>query len=189
MTEPAGFEDLIQYMRRIGAAEVEHSDGSYLAHAAGVYRDLKAWGCSDEICDAGLFHSIYGTELFQRFTLPLEKREGVRALIGERAERLVYLNCAIVYASFDATVARDERPYTMIDRFTGDQVEITSDDFEDLCTIHLCDRLEQFPRSRDVGFRTEVFRHLAKRLGGVALEAYERVMGPLAEIPAAVRVD
>ena len=58
----------------------------------------------------------------------------------------------------------------------GEQVEIAADDFEDLCTIHLCERLEQFPRSRD-HFRPEVFRRLAKRLGGVALEAYDRVIG------------
>ena len=176
MTGPASFENLIEYIRQIGAANVEHSDGSYLGHAAGVHRDLKSWGCSDEICHAGLFHSIYGTEIFRDFTLPLEKRSEVRALIGARAERLVYLNCAIAYASFDALVARGDPPYTMADRFTGEQVEIAPDDFEDLCTTHLCDRLEQFPRSRD-HFRPEVFRRLAKRLGGVALEAYDRVIG------------
>ena len=41
-----------------------------------------------------MFHSIYGTEKFQGFTLPLERRAEVRALIGDRAERLAYLNCA-----------------------------------------------------------------------------------------------
>ena len=177
MTGPASFDDLIQYIRRIGAADVDHSDGSYLGHAAGVYRDLKAWSCSEEVCNAGLFHSIYGTEIFQSFVLPLEKRGEVRDLIGERAERLAYLNCAIVYVSFDATVARDERPYTMIDRFTESEVEVEPGDFEDLCTIHLCDRLEQYPRSRDMDFRPDVFEYLARRLGGVAAEAYRRVMG------------
>ena len=38
MTKPTGFEDLIQYIRRIGGGDVEHSDRSYLAHAASVYR-------------------------------------------------------------------------------------------------------------------------------------------------------
>ncbi len=185
MTGPASFDDLIQYIRRIGAADVDHSDGSYLGHAAGVCRDLKAWNCSEEVCNAGLFHSIYGTEIFQSFVLPLEKRGEVRDLIGERAERLAYFNCAIVYASFDATVAGSERPHTMIDRFTGCEVEVEPGDFEDLCAIHLCDRLEQFPRSQDVDFRPEVFRHLAKRLGGVALEAYRRVIGHREDVPAA----
>ena len=73
-------------------------NNTYLAHGAGVYRDLKSWGCSQELCDAGMFHSIYGTELFQDFTLPLERRGEVRNLIGERAERLVYLNCCLLRA-------------------------------------------------------------------------------------------
>ena len=52
-----------------------------------------------------MFHSIYGTEQFQRFALPLERRGEVRAQIGERAERLAYLNCAMDRASFDAAAA------------------------------------------------------------------------------------
>ena len=181
----ASFEDLVRYLRLVGAADVEHSEGSYLGHTAGVYRDLKAWGCSEEIRLAGLFHSIYGTELFQRFALPLDRREEVRDLIGGRAEKLAYLNCAIVYVSFDAAVARGTPPYRMIDRFTKSSIEMAPDDFEDLCVIHLCDRLEQFPRSRDAHFRPEVFRRLAKRLGGAALEAYHRVIGSHEEVPAA----
>ena len=176
MSGPVTFKNLIQYMRHVGAEEIEHSDGSYLGHAAGVYRDLKAWGCSEEICNAGLFHSVYGTELFQGFTLSLDKRGEVRSLIGKRAEWLAYLHCAIVYASFDAAVVRGKRPYVMTDRFTGMLETILPDDFEDLCTIHLCDRLEQFPRSRNVDFRPEVFRNLAKRLGGVAHVKYIQVI-------------
>lgn len=64
----------------------------------------------------------------------------------------------------------------MMDRFAGKLITVFPDDFEDLCTIHLCDRLEQFPRSRDMGFRPEVFRHLAKRLGGVAYRKYIQVI-------------
>ena len=45
------------------------------------------------MCDAGLFHSIYGTEGFQGFTLPFDRRDDIRALIGDRAERLVWVFC------------------------------------------------------------------------------------------------
>ena len=33
-----------------------------------------------------MFHSIYGTEKFQGFTFPLERRDEVRTLIGDRAD-------------------------------------------------------------------------------------------------------
>jgi len=176
MAKPLVFEELVRYMRQIGAADIEHSEGGYLGHAVGVYRDLTAWDCPEDVCRAGLFHSIYGTELFQSFKLPLAKREEVKSLIGQRAEWLAYLNCAIVYASFDSIVENGNPPYVMENRFTGELARVSPNDFNDLCTIHLCDRLEQFPRSRDFDFRPGVFCHLAKRLGGVAHREYTRVI-------------
>ena len=89
------FRELTDYFQQVGATDVAHSTKSYLAHAIGVYNDLKEWGCSEEIARVGLFHSIYGTELFQGFTLPLDKRDEIRELIGERAERIAWLNCAM----------------------------------------------------------------------------------------------
>ena len=66
-----------------------------------------------------MFHSIYGTEKFQGFTLPLERRQEVRDLIGDRAEYLAYLNCAMDRASFDRAVEQRDAPYQIIDRITG----------------------------------------------------------------------
>lgn len=43
-----------------------------------------------ELILAGLFHSIYGTEGFQAFTVPLQQRPKIRSLIGERAEAICY---------------------------------------------------------------------------------------------------
>ena len=87
------FKQLTNYIIEIGAAQVEHTEKTYLAHAIGVYRDMQSWGSDEDLCMAALFHSIYGTELFQDFTLPLERRGEVRELIGERAEYLAFLNC------------------------------------------------------------------------------------------------
>ena len=91
----ATFKQLTDFFITLGADRIPHTETIYLAHAIGVYNDLKAWGCDEEICHAGLFHSIYGTEGFQRFKLPLERRHEVRQRIGERAERLAYWNCAM----------------------------------------------------------------------------------------------
>src|SRR5579885_2835265 len=118
----ATFKELTAFFREVGADSVAHTDKGYLAHAIGVYNDLKTWGCDEELARVGLFHSIYGTELFQGFTLPLDRRNEVRDLIGERAERLSYLNCAMDRAHFDAQVSNSSGPYTIRDRF--DHVEI-----------------------------------------------------------------
>jgi hypothetical protein len=123
---------------------------------------------------AGLFHSIYGTELFQGFTLPLEKRGEVRELIGERAERLAWLNCAIDRRHFDREVLKPKGPYEILDRFSGNIVPVSDADFHDLCVIHLCDWLEQVARSGHWDYRRTGYRQLAERLGGIGQERYRK---------------
>ena len=112
-----------------------------------------------------MFHSIYGTEMFQGFTLPLERRDEVRALIGDRAERLAYLNCAMDRASFDRALDQAVEPYRFTDRITGEEVQLSQHDFDDLCRVHLFDWLEQVPRSRNWDYRRAAYRKMAERLG------------------------
>ena len=168
-------KQMSEFLFRVGADKVSHTEKGYLAHAIGVYNDLKEWGCDDELIRVGVLHSIYGTELFQRFKLPLEQRDEVRELIGERAEWIAYLNCAIDRTHFDAEILKKQGPYQILDRFTGERLDVSERDFEDLCTIHLCDWLEQVERSKKWDYRRAAYRALAARLGGIALESYDRV--------------
>ena len=177
----SSFRELTDYFLRVGATDVVHSSKSYLAHAIGVYNDLKEWGCSEEIARVGLFHSIYGTELFQGFTLPLERRDEIRELIGERAERIAWLNCALDRPHFDQEIRKSSGPYEVLDRFRGEIVPVSDEDFCDLCVVHLCDWLEQVGRCGAWDYRRTGYRDLALRLGGQALERYERTF---AEAPA-----
>lgn len=169
------FKQLTDFLVALGTTDVPHTEGSFLAHLIGVYKDLEAWGCDEDICRAGMFHSIYGTEKFRQFSLPLSRRGEVRALIGERAERLAYWNSAMDRASFDQAAAQDGPSYRIVDRFTDETLDVEPRDFQDLCRVHLCDWLEQVPRSKDWGYRRAAYARLAERLGGVARDAYERV--------------
>jgi hypothetical protein len=169
------FKQLTDFLLGLGTEDVAHTGKSYLAHNIGVYRYMKDRGCTEELCQAGLFHSIYGTELFQRFSLPVERRPEVRALVGERAERLAYANCAMDRASFDRAVTQPAGPYRVRDRLTGEAIELPAEDFDDLCRVHLYDWLEQVPRSQKWDYRREAYRNLAERLGGIAQRSYEQV--------------
>jgi hypothetical protein len=168
------FKRLTNFLTGIGVDKVPHTKKSYLAHLIGVYRYLQSQGCAEEVCLAGMFHSIYGTELFQGFTLPLERRPEVRGLIGERAERLAYLNCAMDRASFDRALDQSG-PFRIVDRLTGREVELSPDDFDDLCRVHLFDWLEQAPRSENPSYRRGAYRRMAERLGKAAEMEYESV--------------
>jgi hypothetical protein len=169
------FKRMTEFLVGVGVAEIPHTHKSYLGHLIAVYRYLESQGCSEDVCCAGMFHSIYGTELFQGFKLPLERRGEVRALIGEKAERIAYLNCAMDRASLDRTVEQDTEPYRIRDRITGDTVTVTRDDFDGLCRVHLYDFLEQVPRSKKWDYRRAGYRRIASRLGDVAQKEYERV--------------
>ncbi len=168
------FKRLTDFLVEIGIQDIPHTEKSYLAHLIAVYRFLETQGCPVDVCRAGMFHSIYGTEKFQGFTLPLERRGEVRALIGERAESLAYLNCAVDRRSLDRIFDQAEEPYRIIDRLTGESIPLSQDDFDDLCRVHLYDWLEQVPRSREWDYRRDGYRNLAERLGPSARAAYER---------------
>lgn len=170
------------FLVALGVGDVPHTQKTYLAHLVGLHRYMQNLGCWEELCLAGLFHSVYGTERFQGFTLPVERHGEVRELIGERAERLAYLNCAMDRASIDRAVERGTAPYRIIDRLTGEEVELDRADFDDLCRVHLYDLLEQIARLGEWDYRRAPYRRMAERLGPVAVAAYDRVF---AQEPAA----
>lgn len=175
------FKEMTDFFQAVGANDVSHTKKSYLAHAIGVYNDLKKWNTSEELARGGMFHSIYGTERFQRFKLDLDQRDDVRVLIGQRAEWLAWLNCAMTRDQYDAVIEAliedKAAPLYLMDRFSGERVELTPQDFDDLGTIHLCDWLEQVGRSQDWDYRRHVYEYLARRLGGVAQAAFQEVYG------------
>ena len=162
------------YLVELGIEKVPHTEKTYLGHLINVYRLMEAQGCAEDVCVAGMFHSIYGTEKFQGFKLPLEGRADLQRFIGERVERLAYFNCAMDRASFDQVLDQPEGPYRFVDRITGGPIELSKAEFDDLCRVHLYDWLEQAPRSQyGMDYRRSAYRRMAERVGGVV--AYERV--------------
>jgi len=174
------FKQLTDFLMSVGSEQVEHMGKTYLAHAIGVYRDLETWGADEDVCRAGMFHSIYGTERFQKFSLPLEQRDKLQELIGQRAEQLAYWNCAMDRPEFDRAVKSEPTQsstttYHLLDRFTNQQVPLSPEDFEELCRIHLCDWLEQVQRAGAWDYRRDSYRRMAERLGRAALKSYDEV--------------
>lgn len=169
------YKRMLDYLTGLGIERTPHTEKTYLAHLIGLYKYLEENGYSTEICGAGMFHSIYGTERFQGFKLPLEKRGEIRELIGERAEKLAYLNCAMDRASLDVAAFQFAEPYRIKDRLTGGEVQLNRQDFDDLCRVHLYDWLEQVPRCKRWDYRREAYRQMAHRLGDTVEHEYARV--------------
>lgn len=75
------------------------------SHLIGLQAVLRNWKASGDVANAGLWHSIYGTQGFQGFEkLPWSRRSEVRELIGAQAERFVWIFCMADRKSVDDTL-------------------------------------------------------------------------------------
>jgi len=126
-------------LRELGFGTLQHdSHVPFLAHLGGTRRLLMVWGERPALCDAGLFHSVYGTEFFQPDRIP--ERDDVVAVIGVEAERVAWLWCAIKRETIDV-----ERRTVHLRH--GDLAEqLTPTEVGDLATLWAADTVEQIGR-------------------------------------------
>jgi hypothetical protein len=79
-----------------------HSGKTFFEHLYNTMFILEKGKENKDLCAAGLFHSIYGTE-FYKFNDPSITRDQVRHLIGDYAESLVFEFC-ILFDRFNVLV-------------------------------------------------------------------------------------
>jgi len=91
----------IDFLESIGCGEVMHSGRTLLEHLIGTYKILDEGFAPLYVCDAGLFHSVYGTAYFKPKTISLDNRDIVKDVIGEEAENLAFMFCVIPSPRFD----------------------------------------------------------------------------------------
>ena len=122
----ANYKKWTDFLVNLGIEKIPHSDKSYLAHLVSVYRLMEAEGCDDELCRAGMFHSIYGTEKFQGFE---EAAAGEPAggspddRRSSREARVLELREWIGPRSIGFWIRQASR-YRFTDRITGGPVEL-----------------------------------------------------------------
>lgn len=85
-----------QHMALLNQLKVEqfaHRNGSARDHLIRVHDFLAEWGNPQAVCLAGLFHNIYGTEMFKPQAAELSRRQEFAQLMGSEAEELAFLFC------------------------------------------------------------------------------------------------
>ena len=80
------------FLQSLTSTAQHGSTKTFYQHLFNVYTYLKSRNAPAEVCDAGLFHSIYGTE-FYKFHSEQITRDVVRGFIGTYAEELVHVFC------------------------------------------------------------------------------------------------
>lgn len=133
------WDDRLGFLRRRGFGDLEHdSHVPFLSHLVGTARLLRAWGARPALCDAGLFHSVYGTEYFP--VAAPAGRDEVTALIGSEAERVAWLWCTIVRDTLDPVGC------TAAERHYGAVLPLSTDDVADVAELWAADTVEQIAR-------------------------------------------
>ena len=150
----AADESLWNYVASQVPAVLEHTGAAaFDEHLKGVQAVLRYWEAPEYLTHAGLFHSIYGTEGFQGFSLPLSERQAIRNLIGSKAEYLAFVFCMLDRSTLDETIfAWDEnnRPpanHTFILKARPElgrfPLTLTKEEWLDFIELTLADWLEQ----------------------------------------------
>lgn len=135
----------ISFLRDANTETLPHTDRGLLDHLLGTRQLLVEWGADTSVCDAGLFHSVCGTEHYEPKAIPLSMRTQVRQLIGDQAEVLAWIFCIMRRDTFDQNLCRDAN-FSVQHRVTGEWIPLSVDQFHDLVTITFANTLQAFPR-------------------------------------------
>lgn len=173
-------EDKFAALESLGAAGFDHKNGSLHAHLLGTRDLLERWGASTALCDAGLYHSVYGTEGFRQTMVTLDSRSDIAAIIGAQAEAMVYLYCAcdreFVYPNFANPGAVGYR-----DRFTNEEFVMSAQQSSAFCELTVANELELMSLNEAYRVKHRVtllalFDTMKKHLSKPAIEAYQSLL-------------
>lgn len=130
----------LEFLVALGADKAPHAKGSLYEHLVGTHHLLAAWQCERHVCTAGLFHSIYSTSIYPKACIDKERRADVVAVIGERAERLVFAFCT---ADRPRALLRAIGGAEVVGRFDGQRLVSSPQDLTELVEIECANLLEQ----------------------------------------------
>jgi len=175
--EPVGIAPAHEaLLRELDAHRTSHSRGTLLEHLRGTRALLERWGDPPHVCDAGLFHSIYGTYVFETRSASLDERDRIRDVIGREAEELAYLFCVSDRRGFFAGSVED---YNVLTDLVHDcPLRVARQTFVELVEIEVANVVEQVPRRshkkalRAVELYGDGFERRVEHLSGGAVAAF-----------------
>ena len=164
-------EKLIDWLRERGAADFNHTGVAFLDHLTATGELLYGWTGDETLRLVGYAHSLYA-ENSGPCILDRDDRSTLRELIGQQAERLVYLNCVLLRDAYDGPLLSGKERDHVIDRFNGNRLDLEPSEFIRLGAVQLADWIEQLPRRGDPAYRPKAFSAIARELGQTPMRDY-----------------
>jgi len=144
--------------------EVPHTGSEpFPSHLLGVFEVLRGWDLPKHVLDAGLYHSVYGTEGFdpgKDNVVSYLSRQEIVDVIGPRSEKLVFTFCVLDRSTLDKVVrtfysGKKGKKSTIILRSRMElgafKISLTRDEFLDFLALSLADWLEQVEGAAEGG--------------------------------------
>jgi hypothetical protein len=143
-------EEVQAWLRAHGAESIEHPGGTLQAHLGRVRDRLARAGAEEYVQLGGLTHAAYGTDGFPVTLLDVTERASLRALVGERAEMLVYR-----YGGCDRGRTWRALPATGLiwSRFTGHSDAPPPDELRAFVDLSVVNELDLYERSAEIAAR------------------------------------
>ena len=132
-------KDKLSKLIALQTKEIAHTNNSLFEHLNGTYDLLKTWGASSTLCDAGLFHAVYGTDGFNKSLITDQYRDSIRKVIGSESEEIVYLYCSCDRDFFWPKIGTDNR---LLNRFTKRIIYLTDKEMRDFCELTVANEIE-----------------------------------------------
>ena len=150
----------------LGAHRTSHSRRTLLDHLQGTQDLLEEWVNPPVVCVAGLFHSVYGTYIFDQQSADFSMRQRIRDIVGTHAERLIYAFCVSDRRSFYEHLG--EPCCRLPDIVHDSHVELDGADLTALIEIEVANVVDQIPyRSRKKALAaTELYENAFARSRG-----------------------
>jgi hypothetical protein len=157
-------EVIVRFLGRCGAGEMPHRGGTLLEHLVRVREVLRGWDARPALATAGLCHAAYGTDAFPPTLLNRSVRSHFALVIGDEAERLVYLYGSAERAALWPRLGRSDE-VDVRDRFTGETRHVGDQELRDFVELSAANELdlarhnprfaaEDWPPLRDIFIRS-----------------------------------
>jgi len=135
-------DQIQEFLSTVRADDATHSSNNLTGHLLRTYDYLKQAGQSQDVCNAGAVHSIFGTNIFDwKERLSYDDRPRIAAVVGEPAVRL---------AEIFSKIPRPGILETYVDGFNGKlislngpEITVSREDFDALCAIEAANLYDQ----------------------------------------------
>ena len=171
--------DKFRTLTKLGAGNLAHLDGPLIDHLHNTQKLLRRWGAGPALQRAGLYHAAYGTQGFDKSLFSGDKRQDTVAVIGAKAEEIVYQYCACDRKFFFAGLAEKSNP-EFRNRFTGKLYLLKPQAIKDFCELTAANEIEialgneSFRQLHGAGLR-DLFNTMHEHLSEAARKASREI--------------